>query len=110
MVYQEQVSHFGGHVDGTKIEFRPLEYDELKSLPLLNAVIRETLRLHNPIHSLFRKAIRDIPVPLSLSAPSRDGNAAYVVPKGDFLVSSPAVTGIDPRVWKNATVLLAIWQ
>jgi sterol 14-demethylase len=47
----------------------------------------------------MRKVVSDIPVPPTLSAPSKDG--AYVVPKGHFVMSSPAVSQVDPRIWKN---------
>ena len=43
------VEHFG--VEEGK--FRPLTYEELKNLPMLDAVIRETLRVHPPIHSII---------------------------------------------------------
>ncbi|KAI5114842.1 hypothetical protein M0805_000193, partial [Coniferiporia weirii] len=44
--------------------------------------------------------ISDIPVPPTLSAPSKD--SAYVVPKGHFVLSSPAVSQVDPRVWSDS--------
>lgn len=77
-----------------------MTYEELKSLPVLDAVIRETLRVHPPIHSIIRKVVNDAPVPSSLAAPSKDGT--YVVPKGYFVLSSPAVTQMDPEVWQKA--------
>lgn len=67
---------------------------------MLDAVIRETLRLHPPIHSIIRKVINDTTVPPTLAAPSKE--STYVVPKGYFVLSSPAVSQVDPRVWKNA--------
>ena len=94
-LYKEQVEHFGLGPG----RFRPMTYEELKSLPILDAVIRETLRLHPPIHSIIRKVIGDVPVPPSLSAPSKDGT--YVVPKGYFVLSSPAVSQVDPKVWAS---------
>ena len=76
-----------------------MTYEELKELPVLDSVIRETLRMHPPIHSIMRKVVDDIPVPPSLSAPSKDG--VYVVPKGHFVLSSPAVSQVDPKAWAD---------
>jgi len=98
-LYQEQVEHFGTGEEG---KFQPLTYESLKTLPILDAVIRETLRIHPPIHSIIRKVVSDLPVPPTLSAPSKDGT--YVVPKGHFVLSSPAVSHVDPRTWKDPLV------
>ena len=77
-----------------------MEFEEIKDLPVLDSVIRETLRMHPPIHSIMRKVRTDIPVPRTLGTPSENGT--YVVPTGDFVWSSPAVSQTDPRIWKNA--------
>lgn len=77
-----------------------MEYEEIKELPILDSIIRETLRMHPPIHSIMRKVRSDIPVPPTLGAPSENGT--YVVPTGDFVWSSPAVSQLDPRVWKDS--------
>lgn len=66
----------------------------------MDAVIRETLRLHPPIHSIMRKVRDDVVIPASLSAPTKD--STYVVPKGHFVLASPAVSQADPMIWKNA--------
>ncbi|EPQ54358.1 cytochrome P450 [Gloeophyllum trabeum ATCC 11539] len=95
-VYQEQVEHFGSG-DG---HFRSMSYDELKKLPVLDSVIRETLRLHPPIHSIMRKVRDEVVVPPSLSAPAED--RSFVVPKGYYVLACPAVSQVDPRIWKNA--------
>ncbi|KAH7337524.1 cytochrome P450 [Rhizoctonia solani] len=79
---------------------RPLTYDDFPKLQVLNSVIRETLRIHTPIHSIMRKCIDDIVVPTSLASPG--SNVTYVVPKGYFLLASPALSQIDPAVWANA--------
>jgi sterol 14-demethylase len=42
----------------------------------------------------------DVAVPSTLSAPSEDG--IYVVPKGNYVLASPAVSQVDCTVWKNA--------
>ncbi|KAF8896469.1 cytochrome P450 [Infundibulicybe gibba] len=92
----EQVKHFSTP-DG---KLRSMTYEELRALPLLDAVIRETLRVHPPIHSIMRKVREDVVIPPTLSAPSKD--TTYVVPKGHFVLACPAVSQADPRVWKGA--------
>lgn len=45
----------------------------------------------------------EIPVPPSLSAPTQE-NTTYVVPKGHFVLASPGVAQMDPRIWQDAGV------
>ncbi|TIB12264.1 hypothetical protein E3P92_02651 [Wallemia ichthyophaga] len=95
-VYDEQVRQFGRD-DGT---LAPLTLDGLRSCSILDSVIRETLRLHPPIHSILRKVRTDIPVPTSLSAPSEQD--AYVIPQGHYVVACPGVSAVDPLLWSDA--------
>ncbi|KAJ7593343.1 lanosterol 14-alpha-demethylase [Mycena floridula] len=95
-LYEEQVKHFSTP-DG---KLRDYSYEELRELPLLDSVIRETLRMHPPIHSIMRKVRDDVVIPATLAAPSKDD--IYVVPKGYFVLTSPAVNQTDPRVWKDS--------
>lgn len=48
-LYQEQVKFFS-NPDGS---LRSMTHEEMKGLPLLDGVIRETLRLHSPIHTIM---------------------------------------------------------
>ncbi|KAH8118833.1 lanosterol 14-alpha-demethylase [Phellopilus nigrolimitatus] len=98
-LYKEQVERFG---TGKKGQFRTPSYEELRALPWLDSVIRETLRIHAPIHSIIRKVTADTPVPPALAAPAGYGGGAYVVPRGHYVLSSPAVSQVDPRVWRAA--------
>lgn len=95
-LYQEQVKNFS-QPDGTLC--LPT-YEELKALPLLDSVIRETLRMHPPIHSIMRYVRADLVVPGTLSAPSKDSQ--YVVPKGHYVLASPAVSQVDKKLWNKA--------
>ncbi|KAG7530997.1 hypothetical protein FFLO_04668 [Filobasidium floriforme] len=100
-LYQEQKEKFG-NPDGT---FRDLTYEDLKDLPLLDSCIRETLRIHAPIHSIMRKVMSDIPVPTSVAAPAiPEKNASYVIPEGHFVLASPGVAQMDPKVWQDASI------
>ncbi|TFK33208.1 lanosterol 14-alpha-demethylase [Crucibulum laeve] len=96
-LYQEQVKFFSTP-DG---KLRSPTYEELRQLPLMDAVIRETLRMHPPIHSIMRYVRDDVPIPGTLSAPSKD--TTYVVPKGHYVLASPAVSQMDPKVWKDTS-------
>jgi sterol 14alpha-demethylase len=98
-LYQEQVKHFMGP-DG---KFRSMTYDELRELPVLDSVIRETLRCHPPIHSIMRKVRDDVPVPATLASPSatKGRDSTYVIPKGHFVLASPLVSQVDPKTWRD---------
>ncbi|KPI42086.1 Eburicol 14-alpha-demethylase [Cyphellophora attinorum] len=85
---------------------RVLTFDAIPNLKLHNNVIKETLRLHSPIHSIMRKVKRDMPVP----------GTDTVVPKGHILLSAPGVPSRqaeffpdplkwDPRRWDDPTML-----
>jgi sterol 14alpha-demethylase len=96
-LYEEQVKHFASP-DG---KLRPMTYEEIRELPVLDSVIRETLRLHPPIHSIMRYVRDDVVVPPTLAAPGKD-DSSYVVPKGHYVLAAPAVSQVDPLLWKDA--------
>ncbi|KAJ3370272.1 Lanosterol 14-alpha-demethylase [Allomyces arbusculus] len=68
---------------------RPLDFDLLKRLPLLDACIRETLRLRSPIYAIMRKVVRPVEI------------MGHVVPAGHYLCASPAVSQRDPEVYED---------
>ncbi|KAI9831285.1 MAG: hypothetical protein M1826_003724 [Phylliscum demangeonii] len=80
----------------------PLTYDNLQRLPLHQNTLKETLRLHAPIHSILRKVKSPMPV---------DGTP-YVIPVGRILLAAPGVscqsaahfpdpTRWDPHRWES---------
>lgn len=64
-----------------------LTFENIKDLPLLEAVIRETLRLHPPIFQMMRRVMVDKVV---------YEKAGLEVPKGNYLCAAPGVTQVDP--------------
>lgn len=86
-LYQEQVQNLG-----RKGELLPLQYSDLDKLPLLNNVVRETLRVHAAIHSVMRKVKRPIAVP----------GTPYVVTPDKVLLASPLVTALSEKHFPNA--------
>jgi cytochrome P450 len=69
----------------------PLTYEDLSRLPLHIQVVKETLRLHAPIHSVMRKVKNTLPI---------DGTP-YVVPKGHVLLAAPGVAARYPEFFPN---------
>lgn len=78
-LYQEQVRELGS-------ADKPLEYEDLAKLKLHADVIKETLRMHAPIHSIMRKVTSPMPVP----------GTKYVIPTTHTVLAAPGVSGNDP--------------
>ncbi|KAK9478284.1 cytochrome P450 [Lipomyces japonicus] len=84
-LYQEQLQVYGPE------PLRDPTYDDLQKLPLLTYTIRETLRLHPPLHSLMRKVMSSLPI---------DGTD-FVVPKGYYVLAAPGVPMIDSQYFAD---------
>lgn len=96
-LYQEQLHVFGDIS-------RPLTYDDLDNLPLIRHVIRETLRLHPPIHSILRK----------VKNPLRVEGTDWVIPPSHVVLAAPSTISLndeyfpdakkwDPHRWEHIT-------
>ncbi|RPD74082.1 cytochrome P450 [Lentinus tigrinus ALCF2SS1-7] len=86
-----------------------LGYDDLVSLPYLDAVCRETLRLYAPAPFRFRETREDVVLPLSAPIRGRDGKMITEIPlpkDTTILVgvmssnTSKALWGDDAYEWK----------
>ncbi|KAL3463766.1 serine/threonine protein kinase chk2 [Aspergillus heterothallicus] len=86
-LYQEQLDVLGPDME--------LTFEDLQKLDLHNKVIKETLRIHAPIHSIIRAVKNPMPVP----------GTSYVIPTSHNVLSSPGVTARseeffpDPLKW-----------
>jgi cytochrome P450 len=99
----------------------PLETEELAALdrlPLLDAVVRETLRLHSPVSLTGRAATRDDVLPLGTPFVDRAGVQRMSVPvrKGEYvfipirLVNRlESIWGPDAGEWRYAGVPRLAW-
>ena len=74
----------------------PLDYDSLQRLTLNSLVVKETLRLHAPIHSIMRKVTTPMPVE----------GTPYMIPTSHVLLAAPGVTSKtekhfpEPYLWE----------
>ena len=91
MLYREQVER-APNCDGT---FHLPTYEELKSLPILDSVIRETLCMHPPIHSILHYVCNALIVLGTLFTPLKDSQ--YIGPNSHYVLASPAVSQINKR-------------
>lgn len=87
-LYQEQVQNLGHGED-----LHPLQYSDMAKLPLLHNTIKETLRLHESIHSIMRKVKNPLPVP----------GTPYVIPVDNILLASPGVTALSDEFFPDAS-------
>ncbi len=83
-LYQEQLLTLG---DLSK----PLTYDDLEKLPLITNVIRETLRIHPPIHSIMRKVKNLLPIE----------GTDWVIPPSHCVLAAPGTISIDPQYFPD---------
>ncbi|KAK5259659.1 Sterol 14-alpha demethylase cyp51c [Exophiala xenobiotica] len=82
-LYQEQATLLGS---------QSLTHELLQKLTLHNNVIKETLRLHSPIHSIMRKVKQPMQIP----------DTDIVVPAGHILLAAPGVPARSEEFFPNA--------
>jgi sterol 14-demethylase len=86
-LYQEQLRVLGSPLP-------PLTYDSMKQLTLNSWMIKETLRLHSPIHSVMRKVTSPMPVP----------GTSWTIPPSYTLLAAPGFLSRVEDFWPNAEV------
>ncbi|KAJ6566430.1 cytochrome P450 [Mycena capillaripes] len=75
--------------------------DELNSLPYLDCVVRETLRVHAPVPAAFRAAVQDDIILLGTPYTDRNGTVheAIRLTKGQTVVLPILALNRDPAIW-----------
>ncbi|KAF9787463.1 cytochrome P450 [Thelephora terrestris] len=81
-----------------KIDFSAVE---LENMPYLNAVIKETLRMHSSLTDIIRQASEDNVLPLSTPVVGSSGRTYQElhIPKGTIVHASTSGYNINPDVW-----------
>lgn len=68
---------------------RPVQFDDVRSLPHTNNVLLETMRLHPPVWVLTRRAVRETEL------------GGYRIPAGADLIYSPYAIQRDPESYEH---------
>jgi len=94
-LYQEQL-----HILGAKAMLDPPTHEDIRGLHLNSLVVKETLRLHAPIHSIMR-AVKS---PLQITTRGTSGAPKiYNIPTSHTLLSAPGVTANSREHFSNPT-------
>ncbi|KAF2865707.1 cytochrome P450 51A [Massariosphaeria phaeospora] len=88
-LYREQMQNLAGEDDG---RLPPLQFCDLDKLPLLQGVVKETLRVHSSITSVMRKVTKPLPIP----------GTPYLVTTDKVLMASPIITAMSDEFFKDA--------
>ncbi|PSN71523.1 cytochrome P450 51 [Corynespora cassiicola Philippines] len=88
-LYQEQLARLADD----KGNLPPLQFDDLDSLPLHSAVVKETLRMHNAIHSIMRLVKKPLPVP----------GTSWIIPPDHAILASPGISANSEQYFPNPT-------
>ncbi|KAJ2913200.1 hypothetical protein MD484_g7214, partial [Candolleomyces efflorescens] len=75
--------------------------DELNSLPYLDHVVREVLRLYPPVPFTERLTAKEDVLPLSTSVTDRNGDVreSLHIPKGEFVLIPILSVNRDKKIW-----------
>ncbi|KAL0957953.1 hypothetical protein HGRIS_000134 [Hohenbuehelia grisea] len=84
-----------------KFGHRELTHDELNTLPFLDGIVRETLRLHPPVTAIQRTTNTDMMLPLSKPIIDKNGNELreVFVPKDTDLIISIISSNRNKDIW-----------
>mmetsp|Transcript_23367 Transcript_23367/g.38932 ORF Transcript_23367/g.38932 Transcript_23367/m.38932 type:complete len:486 (-) Transcript_23367:295-1752(-) len=89
LVLGEQAELLGGENNASA----KLDFDSVGQMEYLQNCVKESLRMYPPLIMLMRMALEDIKTQLN--------GKEYVIPKGDIVITSPAVSSRLDSVFKN---------
>ena len=81
---------------GSKSISEPLDFDSVGKMEYLQNSVKESLRMYPPLIMLMRMAMQDIETTLN--------GVTYTIPKGDIVITSPAVASRMESVFTQPDV------
>jgi sterol 14-demethylase len=88
-LYQEQLARLADE----KGNLPPLQFEDMDRLPLHAGVVKETLRIHNAIHSIMRLVKQPLSVP----------GTSWTIPPGFTVLASPGISANSAEYFPNPT-------
>ncbi|KAF9564195.1 cytochrome P450 [Agrocybe pediades] len=84
-----------------KVEGQDIGYDQLVSLPYLDAICRETLRLYSPVNMVVRTTRQEAVLPLSQPIRGLDGRELHEihVPNNTNVIVGIMASNRNPDIW-----------
>ncbi|KAM5542007.1 hypothetical protein V8D89_004317 [Ganoderma adspersum] len=78
-----------------------IPFDDVMKLPYLDAICRETLRLHAPVQISGRTASRDVALPLSAPVKMKDGSeiSELFIPRGTTVITNLQASNRNKVLW-----------
>nr|VWP01102.1 N/A [Ganoderma boninense] len=78
-----------------------IPFDDVMKLPYLDAVCRETLRLHAPVQVSGRTASRDVMLPLSAPVKTKDGSkiSELFIPRATTVITNLQASNRNKVLW-----------
>ncbi|KAG9246643.1 cytochrome P450, family 51, subfamily A [Calycina marina] len=92
-LYQEQAAILGTDLNASATR------DSMNQLPLHKMVVRETLRINAPIHTVMRAVKSNLTI--TSRDPKTDSDKTYTIPTSHVLVSAPGVTAQSEEYFPN---------
>jgi sterol 14-demethylase len=65
----------------------PLDFDRVNNMEYLQNCVKESLRMYPPLIMLMRMALSDVETSMTVNGEKK----SFIIPKGDIVVTSPAV-------------------
>ncbi|KAF2636681.1 cytochrome P450 51 [Massarina eburnea CBS 473.64] len=88
-LYQEQLDQLAD-ANGN---LPALQFEDMEKLQLHSNVVKETLRMHNAIHSIMRLVKQPLPIP----------GTSWVIPPGHAVLASPGISANSEQYFPNPT-------